>query len=189
VRRHKHKSPMGRSGCGTMSAMCTGIEIEVAAADRARLEAIVADRNCREKHVERARIVLLSADRVGTVAIMRQVGCAKATVWRWQERFMEEGVDGLLRDPRRPPGKAPLPQAVVERVVDLTLGEPPGETTHWSGRAMAKAAESPRVQATYQRYLDRLLEPGYEVALLKYEDMILDLSKCSISWKPPASSR
>jgi transposase len=118
--------------------MRTGIEIEVAAADRARLEAIVADRNRRQKHVERARIVLLSADRVGTVAIMRQVGCAKATVWRWQERFMEEGVDGLLRGKSRPPGRAPLPQAVVERVVDLTLGEPPGATTHWSGRAMAK---------------------------------------------------
>jgi transposase len=121
--------------------MRKGIEVGVAAADRARLEAIVADRNRRQKHVERARIVLLSADRVGTVAIMRQVGCAKATVWRWQERFMDEGVAGLLRDKSRPPGKAPLPRAVVERVVALTLGEPPGEATHWSGRAMAEAAE------------------------------------------------
>ena len=93
--------------------MRKGIEVEVAAADRARLEAIVADRNCRQKHVERARIVLLSADGVGTLSIMRQVGCAKATVWRWQERFAAAGVDGLLRDKSRPPGKAPLPRAVV----------------------------------------------------------------------------
>ena len=113
--------------------MRKGIEVEVAAADRARLEAIVADRNRRQKHVERARIVLLTADGVGTLSIMRQVGCAKATVWRWQERFMAAGVDGLLQDKSRPPGKAALPQAVVERVVDLTLGEPPGEATHWSG--------------------------------------------------------
>ena len=42
---------------------------------------------------------------------------------------------------------------------------------------MAKAAESPHVKANYQRYIDRLLEPGYEVALLKYEDMILDFPK------------
>ena len=120
--------------------MRTGIEIEVAAGDRARLEAIVADRNRRRKHVERARIVLLSADGVGTLSIMRQVGCAKTTVWRWQERFMAEGVDGLLRDRSRPPGKAPLAGAVVARVVELSLGEPPGEATHWTGRAMAKAA-------------------------------------------------
>ena len=105
--------------------MRKGIEVEVAADDRARLEAIVADRNRRQKHVERARIVLLTADGVGTLAIMRQVGCAKATVWRWQERFMAEGVDGLLRDKSRPPGKTPLAKAVVERVVELTLGEPP----------------------------------------------------------------
>jgi transposase len=120
--------------------MRTGIEIEVAAGDRARLEAIVADRNRRQKHVERARIVLLSANGVGTLSIMRQVGCAKATVWRWQARFMAAGVDGLLRDESRPPGKAPLAAAVVERVVEQTLGEPPGEATHWTGRAMAAAA-------------------------------------------------
>jgi transposase len=120
--------------------MRKGIEIEVSAADRARLEAIVADRNRRRKHVERAWIVLLSADGVGTLAIMRRVGCAKATVWRWQQRFMETGVDGLLRDKSRPPGKAPLDEALLERVVELTLGEPPSEATHWSGRAMAAAA-------------------------------------------------
>jgi transposase len=120
--------------------MRKGIGFEVAAADRARLEAIVADRNRRRKHVERARIVLLSAEGVGTRSIMRQVGCAKATVWRWQERFMAAGIAGLLQDKSRPPGKAPLPRAVVERVVNLTLGEPPGEATHWAGRAMAAAA-------------------------------------------------
>jgi len=119
--------------------MRKGIGIEVTVADRARLEAIVADRNRRQKHVERARIVLLTAAGVGTVAIRRQVGCAKVTVWRWQERFMAEGVDGLLRDRSRPPGKAPLPTTVVDRVVELTLGEPPGEATQWTGRAMAEA--------------------------------------------------
>ncbi len=98
------------------------------------------DRNRARKHVERARIVLLSAEGVGTLSIMRQVGCAKATVWRWQERFAEAGVDGLLRDKSRPPGRPPLSKVVVERVVELTLAEPPGEATQWTGRAMAKAA-------------------------------------------------
>src|SRR5919202_690709 len=53
---------------------------------------------------------------------------------------MREGVAGLLRDKTRKPGRAPLSAATVERVVELTLGEPPGEATHWTGRAMAKAA-------------------------------------------------
>jgi hypothetical protein len=32
---------------------------------------------------------------------MRTAGVSKTAVWRWQARFMEEGVDGLLRDKTR----------------------------------------------------------------------------------------
>ena len=60
-------------------------------------------------------------------------------MWRWQQRFAEAGVAGLLRDRTRKPGKAATPEAVVQRVVALTCAAPPGETTHWTGRAMAKA--------------------------------------------------
>jgi transposase len=119
--------------------MREGITIEVSAADRARLEAIVADRNSRQKHVWRARIVLATAKGCGTVEITRRTGKSKPCVWRWQERFMREGVPGLLHDKTRKPGKEPLPATTVERVVELTLAEPPGEVTHWSGRAMAQA--------------------------------------------------
>jgi len=47
---------------------------------------------------------------------------------------------GLTRDKTRKPGKQPLPATVVQRVVDLTLGPPPGDATHWTGRMLAKAA-------------------------------------------------
>ena len=53
---------------------------------------------------------------------------------------MHEGVDGLLRDKTRPSRVAPLEPAIAERVVALTQTDPPGETTHWTGLAMAKAA-------------------------------------------------
>ena len=53
---------------------------------------------------------------------------------------MDEGFDGLLRDKTRPSRIAPLGGDVAERVVALTLEEPPGETTHWTGALMAKAA-------------------------------------------------
>jgi transposase len=52
--------------------------------------------------VWRARIVLATADGLGTAAIMRPAGVSKTAVWRWQERFMAQGVDGLLRDKTRP---------------------------------------------------------------------------------------
>ena len=82
--------------------MRTGISIEVSPCDHRRLEALVRDRNAAQKHVWRAKIVLLSGDGIGTVAIMRRTGKSKTCVWRWQERFAEEGFEGLLRDKTRP---------------------------------------------------------------------------------------
>jgi transposase len=120
--------------------MKKGVEVRLGPGDRERLEAVVGSRNSPQKHVWRARIVLLSADRVGTLAIQRQTGKSKPTIWRWQERFMAAGVDGLLRDATRPGRKKRLPAATIERVVAMTLGQPSGEATHWTGRAMAKAA-------------------------------------------------
>jgi transposase len=120
--------------------MRKGIVVDVTAGDRKRLAAIVADRNSPQKHVWRARIVLLTADGLGTAEIMRGTGKSKSVVWRWQERFMQAGVAGLLRDKTRPSRKPPLSPAVIARVIDLTAGPPPGEATHWTGAAMAKAA-------------------------------------------------
>ena len=60
--------------------MRTGISIDVSPADRRRLGVILADRNSRQKHVWRARIVLLTADGVGTAEIMRAAGVSKAPV-------------------------------------------------------------------------------------------------------------
>ena len=120
--------------------MREGISIEVSASDRERLAAVVADRNSPQKHVWRSRIILATAEGCGTAEIMHRAEVSKPCVWRWQERFMREGVAGLLRDKTRKPGLPPLPPTVIDQVVKLTLAEPPGEATHWTGRAMAAAS-------------------------------------------------
>src|SRR5215469_10586585 len=117
--------------------MREGIRIEVSAADRERLAAVVADRNSRQKHVWRARIILATAEGCGTAEIMRRAGVSKPCVWRWQRRFMEAGVDGLLHEKTRKPGKAPIPEPVVRQLIARTLAAPPGETR--TSRAMAVA--------------------------------------------------
>ena len=117
------------------------ISVTVSPPVRRRLRAVIADRNAAQKHVWRAQIVLLSADGVGTNAIMRQTGKSKTCVWRWQQRFMEEGFDGLLRDKTRRSRIARLGAEVAKGVVDLTLGEPPGEATYWTADMMAKQTE------------------------------------------------
>src|SRR5580658_5718136 len=118
--------------------MRPGISLCVTPADVDRLRALVKDRNAPQKHVWRAQIVLMSAEGVGTNAIMRETGKAKTCVWRWQERFAAEGVEGLLRDKTRPSRVPKLAPSVAERVVELTMESPPGETTHWTSALMAK---------------------------------------------------
>src|SRR3954468_19338396 len=106
--------------------------------DRQALSAIVADRNSPQKHVWRARIVLLTAEGCGTMELTRRTGTSKTSVWRWQERFLAEGVPGLLRDKTRPSRIAPLGTEVEARVVAATQTTALGETTHWTSAAMAK---------------------------------------------------
>ena len=89
--------------------------------------ALVEDRNVAQKHVWRTQIVLLSADGIGTNGTICRTGKSKTCVWRWQERFAQEGYDALLRDKTRPSRIPPLGPEMAERVVALTLSDPPAE--------------------------------------------------------------
>ena len=119
--------------------MAQTVCILLSAEDRARLAAVIDDRNSPQKHARRAHIILLSADRLPVIEVARQTGVGRPTIWRWQQRFAEEGVEGLLRDKTRKPGKSPLSAETVAEVLALPCSEPPGEATHWSGRMVADA--------------------------------------------------
>ena len=118
--------------------MRTGISFTVSPSDRKQLEALIASGNSPQKHVWRARIILLSVDGVGTQGIMDATGKSKTTVWRWQARFAQSGAAGLLCDATRPPGKVPTSQERVDEVIRKTQESPPHEATHWTARAMSK---------------------------------------------------
>ncbi|BAQ50162.1 transposase and inactivated derivatives (plasmid) [Methylobacterium aquaticum] len=59
-------------------------------------------------------------------------------MWRWQQHYAE-GIEGLLRDKTHPLSKPPHSDDTVAEVLALTCSEPPGEVTHWTGRALAQA--------------------------------------------------
>jgi transposase len=157
----------------------------VSAVDRERLEAIVAGRNQRQKYVERARIVLASADRGPALQVAQSIGVSRPTVWRWQQRFAEAGVEGLLRDKTRKPGKAPIAVDKAAQLVALTCTEPPHEATHWTGRAMAKAmglsvGSVQRIWRTHKlqphrlRIFKRSRDPRFEAKLTDIVGLYLD---------------
>src|SRR6478752_6568323 len=105
---------------------------------RRELEQLLTDGNTAQKIAKRARIVLMTADGHGVVAIMREVGVSKTTVWRWQDYFAEAGVDGLIKGRSKPPGRKPLSAAMKLKVVERTVKERPANATHWSVRSMAE---------------------------------------------------
>src|SRR3954454_4594451 len=114
--------------------------VQVPEADRRELERRARDKGAPARVVERARIVLLAAEGVPGQQIAELVGCAEGTVVTWRGRYAERGLAGLTDLPRS--GKpSPLPEALRDRVLELTLTEPPDRfgATHWSSRLLATA--------------------------------------------------
>ena len=114
--------------------------VEVPEADRRELQRRARSKGAPAREVERARIVLLAADGAPGKQIAATVGCAEPTVVTWRRRYAERGLAALEDLPR--PGKpSPLPEALRDRVLELTLTEPPTQygATHWSSRPLAAA--------------------------------------------------
>ena len=84
--------------------MRSNVSFEVSASERAPLEALVTDPKTAQKHVWRARIVLLTADGFGTMEIIRRTGKTKPTVWRWQaQAITRDAADvEILADTGKP---------------------------------------------------------------------------------------
>src|SRR3954453_13538558 len=114
--------------------------VEIPEADRRELQRRARSKGAPARVVERARIVLLAGEGVPGKQIAARVGCAEPTVVTWRGRYAESGLAGLADLPR-PGSPSPLPEALRDRVLELTLTEPPTRfgATHWSSRLLATA--------------------------------------------------
>src|SRR4051794_20860709 len=114
--------------------------VEIPEADRRELRRRSRSKGAPARVVERARIVLLAGDGVAGKRIAATVGCAEPTVVTWRRRYAQRGLPGLEDHPR-PGAPSPLPEALRDRVLQLTLTEPPTAlgATHWSSRLLAAA--------------------------------------------------
>ena len=113
--------------------------LEVSEPDRAVLARRVRDRGAAARDVQRARIVLLSAQGLTGPEIADRVGCTEPTVVLWRRCFAEEGLAGLDDRPRRPPPPTTVTEEVRDEILSVTLSRPPAELgiTHWSSRMLA----------------------------------------------------
>ena len=109
--------------------------------DRTVLERLITDGKTPQKLAARARVVHLSGRGLGTLAIAREARVSKPSVWRWQEAYMEGGIDRLFKDKSKGPkaGKPRISDEVRLKIVTMTAKEKPANATHWSARMLAKA--------------------------------------------------
>lgn len=126
------------------------IKVTVTTEERLQLEAIARSRSLPHGLVRRARIVLGSADGIGTLALAEQHQVSRPTISFWRKRWSESGLAGLHSEVR--PGR---PRCIEdERVAELiktALERKPETTTHWSVRALA--AETGLSPTSVHRYI------------------------------------
>jgi hypothetical protein len=119
--------------------MAKTVSVIVSALDRARLEVIAKDGYQPKKHLQRAQMVLASAQRDPVYRVALRLGVSQQMVWCWELRFAQGGVDSILRDKARKPGKARIAAETIARVLAMTCADPLPGARRRSGRAVAKA--------------------------------------------------
>jgi transposase len=116
---------------------------------RELLDSLAKSRTVEHRLVQRAQVLLRAADGVSNADNAVLAGVTRMTVRAWRAEFAERGLADLGKVAAGRGRKPSIPQAVIDRIVDLTLHSRPEGATHWSCRSMAaKVGVSP---ATVQR--------------------------------------
>ena len=105
---------------------------------RRKLERQSRGRSTAARVVLRSRIVLLASDGLQNKQIAEKLGVAPRMVALWRGRFLESGIEGLLKDAPRP-GRAPSISAeATAALIAKTTQSTPANATQWSTRTMAR---------------------------------------------------
>jgi transposase len=113
--------------------------VHASPAEQAQLEQVARQGKTPQKVVARARIVLMLSNHEPPASVADALHISRMTVRLWANRFVSDGVAGLLRDASRPGRRKQISPAQVQAVVEATLTTRPPAATHWSSRPLAKA--------------------------------------------------
>ena len=115
------------------------VRIELTTIERERLESTARSRTLAARMVQRAKIVLLTAEGRSQREVAEALGCNVKTVREWQARWMSEGFKGIETERPGRGRKAWILPNVSQELVRKTVEDTPEDATHWSTRRMAKA--------------------------------------------------
>ena len=111
--------------------------------DRARLQRLTHSRTLAHRMVQRAHIVLASADGESGSAICARFGVSRPTVTAWLDRYEVDGYRALMTDRPRSGRPTRISPAEAAAIIDRTLHILPPSGTHWSVRGMAQVTGHP----------------------------------------------
>ena len=90
------------------------------------------------KYAVRIQTILNRADGRTTTDTAAALGIHPVTVSQYVHRFNEGGVDALIKDKTRKPGKEPVSQEIKNELCRIVCQEKPQDATHWSTRELAR---------------------------------------------------
>jgi len=122
----------------TQLVMLSAAQIQLTEQQQEELERCAASRTLAARAVERAKIILGSAAGKAKQEIAEQLGVARQTVWRWEQRFRRQGTEKGLQDAPRSGRPRLIPAEKTQQIVDKTTREAPPDSTHWSTRSLAQ---------------------------------------------------
>jgi transposase len=106
--------------------------------DKLLMQRLLSTGHLEQKHAQRLQTVLLREKGKGTGEIAEFLGMNRATVSSYINRYNSYGINSLLNDRTRKPGKEPISQEIKNEICRLACNEKPKDETHWSSRALAK---------------------------------------------------
>jgi transposase len=105
---------------------------------RRKLEQQARGRSTAARVVMRSRIVLLASEGLQNKQIAEKLQIAPRMVTLWRGRFLELGMEGLLKDAPRPGRTPSISAEVTAALIAKTTQSTPANATQWSTRTMAR---------------------------------------------------
>src|SRR5579872_5211365 len=112
--------------------------VRLTAEERAVLEALARSTKAEVRMRDRARIVLLAADGIGTREIGRVVGCTTGTASKWRVRYARARLAGLDETGERG-AAAKYGSAHQQRILAMLDQPPPEGYSNWTAPLLARA--------------------------------------------------
>ena len=107
------------------------------AEDKELMEKLLSAGHIEYKYAVRLQTILLRKKGKGTGEISEFLGIHQSTVSLFINRYNTYGIESLLKDKTRKPGKKPIGQDIKDEICRLVCTERPSGETHWSCQKLA----------------------------------------------------